>query len=727
MNETDYINKRKMENRKNFTSTADLHQQILLMFENAGRDVDPIAVESQSQANSEASKLVNDLLTPHDWDFQVNVMNRAMGLINGGLLQYDQCIKQLSQINQPLISAAKNLRSTLVKQSCLLISQLAFELGVRFDIFGEMIIPLSSQTSHGTQIIAESCRCTIMNIARCCPTKKVLRSVLDLSKMKSASNREISSECLCFICDKWNTSIIEQNNEFIIESLLRLMGDASQNTRKISRDASQVFIEKYPQYKEKLVSEIDERSAQVISKRRSKSPHTSFLPVPKKRRSNNNNNIKRPRHQEQEPSALKRAPVAEIDLSSRSKSTLPSRPSTFAIKANLKLEKGKEEEFLDVVEEYVNTNQQFELSQSLNSIIAGLFACAFSDDENIHLRAIDMIGNLVFTFPKNFLPHLSKLIEILITFNEKNINKYDQMLRDLQSIYDPNVLLLNTENLQISTRLLKFVALLCDDAETDLKKDQICINVYDIAMTLLKNEPEHSKKVIFAICRQNREFIERQKNKDQILDLISQYQENPEYPFFNPRGVSIWCDEVRKFIKTSRFSSQKEGLFNEISKGLSLTNEKDLIIVLIIDILKLTNNEQFEKFLPDIILYYKNRNAKNIQKLIKYLIATVDNKLFINNLLPLIDELYDEDIRNLIDILIEVIKSGNKDKVTEAFDYITSTLGDLIDHRDSEVRRVVIMAYVVLSDVFPEKTAMVISNLPKVPQKLIAFYQNQQK
>ena len=746
-----------MNSRKSIPTTSDIHSQIIKSFEDAGKDIEPISVDSQNQALSEVSKIVDDFSSHTDWDYQVNLMNRIMGLVNGGLLQYETSIKELSKISISLISAAKNLRSSLVKQSCLLITHLVHELGPKFDAFGEFIVPLSSQTSHGTQIIAESCRCTIVHIARFCTTKRVLHSIIELSKFKASANREISAECIYFICGKWPSSLIEQQSNNIIDALIRLAEDAAQNTRKIARDASQLFIEKYPQYKNTLISDIDERSASIIINKKLTSDHTSFLPTTKKKKAKTHQSPRKHiKKSKEEPNQGYISISTNVDNpSTRSKSTLPSRPNSLTLKANLKLEVGRENDFLDTIEEYINTNQQYELSQSMNTIIFGLFTCATDIlDNEVSNHAMEIIHELIHSFPKNFIYHLARLIEILLEKCEQS-HIHEQILRDLQAIYDPNILLFNTEQIAITPQLLRFDAKLCDDVEADLKNHQICSNVYEVAMTMIKekNCREYSKRIIFSICRQNREFLNQQENSDEdkkLLDeIIEEYQGNPDYPYFNPRAVSTWCDDVRKYIKISSFNNNKVGLFKEASKALSITNEKNLIIALMIDMIKVLiensntnqddsenkpNSSEYEIVLPDLIIYYHDRSAKDICKLLQFLIQEINNAKLINSMIQMMNneriQQYQKfffNIRNIINIITEIFIKGNSDECAQAFENTIELLNSQIEHQDSEVRRAVINAYVELSLIYPDKTKPIIQNLTIVQQKLINFYQEQKK
>lgn len=813
-----------MSKRGNFPTTADLHAQIQSSFENAGNDISPISVESQSQASNEVEKLVNDLNSQKDWDFMVDAMERAMGLINGGLLNYcnDQTIKNsFSKICQPLLNSAKNLRSALVKQSCLLITQIAHKLGPinKFDLFvppgEEVIFSLSSQTSHGTQIIAESCRCAMTEIAKSCTVKKVLNSILDLSKVKSSMNRQISADCLYFICggeisaniaNPWSENkLVEKNIDAISDALHRLMEDASQSTRKSSREASQIFIANYPQYQDQFMSETDERSINYFEKkktqasrskiavRRAHSPHTSLLPVPKKKKKAQQPNQEsssqkessegqeRPKTTEpkgnrsslegskpiQQKSTFGYKPKGASMISKsqnsssshRSRSTQPlTRRKPTEEKPTLKLEPGHESEFLDSIEEYVNTNQQFELAQQLSTITAGLFDCSVNEDRTIHERSVKLIYSLVHSFPKTFTNYLPQIIDIILSSTQRANNSDNDedgfyMARELQSIYNPNQLLKSTENIQISRPLLKFVANICNDMETDLLSKEICDNLFEIVTTMLNEDKDSCRNIIIAIYRQNpsyfitksRELLKGANNNDEfggldphIQEMIREYQNHPEYPHFNPRGVSVWCNEIRQFIKLDEFvqklNSTKEEdvtevktLFVEISKAINLTNEKNLIVALIIDVLNQTGNVYYDIFIIDIITFYRNRKATNISALLKYLISTIDNENLIKTF-----ESYTEAVqndaklcRNYNDIWTDIIKNGNKERVENAFDEIVNCLLLFIEHKDSDVRRAVIMAFVQLSFVLPEKTSEAVQKLTKVQQRLIRFYRDQ--
>jgi hypothetical protein len=230
------------------------------MFGNAGKDVSPCTSRSLAQALGQLDAIAKQMAPENEWSVQTDAMTKVMALINGGALKYEQFVHDLARIGPALLDATQNLRSSLVKSSCLLLSHLARELGPRFDIMGEALFPLSNQTSNGTQIIAESCRFTILTICTHCQTKRVLGSILELSRLKSSSNRQISAEALCIILANWTSKgIIDSHSSKICDAIERLLRDANQETRGIARRATNLLFALYPDKKSEFMDSLDDR------------------------------------------------------------------------------------------------------------------------------------------------------------------------------------------------------------------------------------------------------------------------------------------------------------------------------------------------------------------------------------------------------------------------------------------------------------------------------------
>ena len=253
------------------------------MFDTAGMNVDPI---TEFDPATEIDNLSEKIAKGVDWDDQVAAMRRLMGLVRGGILEDESFVRQLSVLYQGLADAACNLRSALVKQSCLVISQLARELGATFDIVGDFFPPLSTQLSHGTQIIAESCKFTLLVIARNCQTRRTILAILELAGKKGVAQRSVAAESLQIVMRDWEFAKVEKSWSNIEPVLMNLLNDAASEVRMFARMAVKHLQAPAPKYYQAILAKVDEKLRQAIEEQTVQSvekPAVKLLRTLKKR------------------------------------------------------------------------------------------------------------------------------------------------------------------------------------------------------------------------------------------------------------------------------------------------------------------------------------------------------------------------------------------------------------------------------------------------------------
>lgn len=245
-------------------STAELAKMMRTEFENPDESFSPIVIKGENQAAKEIEYLSSKIAEGVDWNDQVDAIKRGAGLVNGGALDFESFASKISNLSVGLIAGSCNLRSTLVRFSCLFISLLAHKLKKRFNCMGEVIMPLSRQTTHGTLIIAESCKLTILEIVKYCPIKNVLFSVIELSKSKAVENRQVSAESFVLLLNYWAKTLIEQNSDIVMKTLRLLLVDSSAEVRNTTRIASKIFASKYPKFTELFLATLDSKTKAAV-------------------------------------------------------------------------------------------------------------------------------------------------------------------------------------------------------------------------------------------------------------------------------------------------------------------------------------------------------------------------------------------------------------------------------------------------------------------------------
>lgn len=245
-------------------STADISAQTQRIFENAGSDVDPIRVRSDSEASELIEKLAQKIAEGVDWDDQVKAMRKGMGLVKGGALEFESFQRGLIMLNPGLSAAATNLRSALVKTACLFISQLAINLSSSITICGDFIAPLSSQLTHGTQIIAESCKFSILVIAKNCPNRRVMKSIFDICSARAAQVKIVASESLAYMIHSWPHEIMNPNYPKIETIIQKLLSDASVDVRLNAKRASKEYSIRSPSNGVQFIQRLDPKLQRAI-------------------------------------------------------------------------------------------------------------------------------------------------------------------------------------------------------------------------------------------------------------------------------------------------------------------------------------------------------------------------------------------------------------------------------------------------------------------------------
>ncbi|EAY20260.1 hypothetical protein TVAG_192360 [Trichomonas vaginalis G3] len=245
-------------------STNDITEQTREEFNHPDDDIEPIQVNSEKEAETELDQLIQKIDERQEWDTQVEFINRGMGLVKGGALEYTSFKKGLPSIYHGLISAATNLRSALLKRACLFIAQLAKETGSSFDLLGDYIGPLSSLFGHGTQIIADSTKFAVLSIVTNSPSKKVLLSIFDLCNSKGATQRAVASESISIICSIWPSELLESSFDKFEQIIIKYLADASSETRIFARNAVRNLGQTNPSRYQSILSKIDERTKKAI-------------------------------------------------------------------------------------------------------------------------------------------------------------------------------------------------------------------------------------------------------------------------------------------------------------------------------------------------------------------------------------------------------------------------------------------------------------------------------
>lgn len=449
--------------QQKFSNTQNITEMIQLLFDTAGDNIDPITVDNEKTAGREASALVMKFDAATDWDEQLSAIQRGMSLVKGGACKFPAFVAVIPSIIPSVSSGILNMRSTLVKYSCLFVTQLAKSLREKFENSAEALIPVLFQpTTHGTQIIASSCRNSIQAIARNCQTKKVMLVLLQNASSKAQVHRNIVAECIEIIAKEWKPRLIQLQFSSLQKVLSNLSQDAGIEARSRSKSALRILSKRFP-------GKISDTPA----------PST---PCPSKKKS-----------QIQTPSAEKtqiiptsvtieedEEPKCHISLETSQEisyftTSLPRFDQKFTC------DDGEENKFLDSIRMAIAIRDTDKLQQNAEDVSKAFMKCLGSPDENVLMQALNVIVDVIPIIPSSFDKHLEQLISTLLdkAENVKSVSlNASSVLRALSSQYPAERLLLAGLKSPPTCPLLSFAA-------NVVRLDENVLTVNSIARDLL--------------------------------------------------------------------------------------------------------------------------------------------------------------------------------------------------------------------------------------------------
>ncbi|KAM7521779.1 hypothetical protein LguiA_011681 [Lonicera macranthoides] len=232
------------------------------------KPIDPIKVYSEKELIREFEKIALTLVPEKDWSARLGAMQRVEGLVLGGAADYPCFRGLLKQLVGPLSTQLADRRSTIVKQTCHLLSFLSKELLGDFETCAEMFIPVLFKLVVITVlVIAESADNCIKTMLRNCKVARSLPRIADSAKNdRSAILRARCCEYAVLILEYWADAPEIQRSADLYEDLIKCcVGDAMSEVRSTARACYRMFAKTWPERSRRLFLSFDPAIQRVIN------------------------------------------------------------------------------------------------------------------------------------------------------------------------------------------------------------------------------------------------------------------------------------------------------------------------------------------------------------------------------------------------------------------------------------------------------------------------------
>lgn len=487
----------KQKSLKKGVSFLDMTANIYQMFKNPTEKIEPTEITSESQALQEIQNIIVLFNNNPEWDDVLQYINMLMSMVLGGATKYQSFCDQLIGIVPMINYCIVNLRSTLVKYGCLFITQLVQDLGEKFDILAESLLPILFQpTNHATAIISQSCKYTINSIVKYCRTKKVISALTLHTSSKCQEHRNIVSHNIQYIVKKYPKNLLIQSKQQIQSAISILLNDAGLEARTNVKNTQELLDNR-------LSSDLDivpSKPEGILKNKNNTRVNTINVDL-----THDNRTIKIPQFSSPQQTTKVRIFDDEsqpIFLNYKYQGSL-SNSYTTILKSNSELKAksseqvigemipGKEIDFLNTIRNYKNESEI--LLKNSKVIVDGLMYCI---EYNVSTNAaLNIIIDIVPTIYIFFEKHLETLIDFLLTYASSSdfliSSSSTTLLRILPTYFDPYKLIKIAVLHEPTCILISFLSNIVRKDPKVLENDEISLRVLPICCKILEITKEH--------------------------------------------------------------------------------------------------------------------------------------------------------------------------------------------------------------------------------------------
>ncbi|XP_073329215.1 CLIP-associating protein 1a [Pagrus major] len=265
-------------------------------FIKAFEDVPTVQIYSNRELEDQMSK-IREMLSDdkHDWEHRVVALKKVRSLMLAGAAEYEGFPQQLRLLEAPLKLSAKDLRSQVVRESCITLGYLSSLLGNKFDHGAESIMPtLLNLVPNSAKIMATSGMAVIRLILRHTHYPRLIPIITSNCTSKSVAVRRRCYEFLDLMLQEWHTNTLERHVAVLTETIKKGIHDADSEARSIARKCYWGFHGHYSREAEHLFQALESTYQKALQSHLRSSDSIVSLPQSDRSSSSSQESLNRP-------------------------------------------------------------------------------------------------------------------------------------------------------------------------------------------------------------------------------------------------------------------------------------------------------------------------------------------------------------------------------------------------------------------------------------------------
>jgi len=192
------------------------------------------------------------------WNKRVDSLKKIRSLVLIGATKYEEFFNNLRYLEHSFQVSIKDLRSQVVRETCITIAFLSQRLGNKFNHFTESIFSnLIDLIQNSAKVTASSGLVAIRFILEYTHAPRIIPILANSLGSKSKDIRRACCEFFDQILRKWPSQAIERHITILQDCIKKGIADADSSARMLSRKAYWGFCEHFPEHGEILLNKLE--------------------------------------------------------------------------------------------------------------------------------------------------------------------------------------------------------------------------------------------------------------------------------------------------------------------------------------------------------------------------------------------------------------------------------------------------------------------------------------
>ena len=239
------------------------------MFLQAFDSTPKLNIATQKRLENELARVIGIISnTNAEWDQRVQAMKIFRSLVNSGIADQDDFYSNtLRNLEIPFQSNVCDLRSQVVRETCITIAFLSCRLQQKFSRMAEILLPsLIKLIPNCAKIVSTSALVALRFIIQSTHSSKFITIIkYQLSTSKSKEIHRALCEIIERIATLWPPQIIERQMNDFLEVLKLGICDSDEMARQYSRRAFNAFAEHFREHADRLFNSLDGQRQRMLN------------------------------------------------------------------------------------------------------------------------------------------------------------------------------------------------------------------------------------------------------------------------------------------------------------------------------------------------------------------------------------------------------------------------------------------------------------------------------